>query len=319
MAQGYSVTSEKRGGTDIYSLKRGNDALVEISPQWGNNCYLFHWKGLPVLETVPFETLAQKPTSYGIPILFPYPNRIRDGRFSFQGGTYVLDPPRHGFVRDKPWKVTGSGASDAEGAWLTCLFDARDYPDRILNQYPFPFTIEVTYRLKDNALVMETRATNKGTRDMPMGLGTHAYFTRPDRGAVTVPAQKLWKLADTLPTGEKIDLDAAHDLRKAADVSKLNLDDIYTDVEADKDGRARCHLIDHQTKLTTTVEFFTREFPEVVVYTAPAPRKAICIEPYTCTTDAFNLAGKGVDPRSITLPAGQIANWTMWIRAAVNA
>ena len=318
MTQGYSVTTEKRGGVEIYSLKRGGESLAEIAPQWGNNCFLFHWRGAPILEAVPFETLAQKPTSYGIPILFPYPNRIRDGRFSFQGKSYTLDPPRHGFVRDKPWTVVGSGASDAEGAWLSCRFDARDYPEKILAQYPFPFVIEVTYRLKDNALVMETRASNKGSADIPTGLGTHAYFTRPAKGTVTVPARRIWKLADSLPPGERIDLDAAHDLRKPADVSKLELDDVYTEVDADKDGRARCHLVDQGKKLTTTVEFSPREFPEVVVYTAPLPRMAICIEPYTCTTDAFNLAGKGVDPGSITLPAGKSQSWTMWIRAAAN-
>ncbi len=318
MSHKYSVVSERRDGVEIYVLRQGDVARVEIAPAWGNNCYLFHWKGAPILEEVPFEVLAKKPTSYGIPILFPYPNRIRDGRFSFQGKQYTLDPPRHGFVRDKPWKATGSGASDGDGAWLTCLFDSRDYPEKILAQYPFAFTIEVTYRLENDALVMETRASNRGSTDMPMGLGTHAYFTRPDHGTVTVPAHKRWMLKETLPTGERVPVEPEYDLRKPADVTKLVLDDIYGDVQADSDGRVRCDLVDEDRKVTTTVEFFAEEFPEVVVYTAPPPRMAMCIEPYTCTTDAFNLAGKGVDPKTITLAAGRSVSWTMWIRAKAN-
>lgn len=310
----YAVQSEKRGGVDIYRLSQGDEARVEIAPEWGNNCFLFHWRGQPVIEEVPFDALAKKPTSYGVPILFPYPNRIRDGRFTFQGREYTLDPPRHGFVRDKPWKVLSSGASASDGAWLTCAFDARDYPDKILSQFPFPFTAEVRYRLREDCLTMETRAANEGDRDMPIGLGTHAYFTRPDHGSVTVPARKRWELLDSLPTGKRIGLDDRYDLRRAADVTKLELDDIYSDLTADPDGKVRCRLVDDDRKMATVVEFSAREFPEVVVYTAPAPRKAICIEPYTCTTDAFNLVGRGVDAETITLGAGKKTAWTMWVR-----
>src|SRR5438034_969248 len=57
-----------------------------------------------------------RPTRSGIPILFPFPNRIRDGRYSWDGKSYQLplnDPTRlnaiHGFACRHPWRVAGHG------------------------------------------------------------------------------------------------------------------------------------------------------------------------------------------------------------------
>lgn len=316
MSGNYRIEAQQRQGVKVYVLRSGEGTEAEIVPEWGNNCIAFNWRGVPILEPVEFETIAQKPTSFGIPILFPYPNRIRDGKFSFQGKTYQLNPPRHGFVRDKPWKVNSSGASQKEGAYLSCQFDAEDYPQEILSQFPFPFTIEVTYRLLDDALVMETRAENHGLATMPLGLGTHAYFRRPLDGTVQVPANQMWALEDSLPTGEIVEVSGAYDLRRRTNVQAVELDDIYTDLIADGAGVVRCRLGDHREHIETTVEFDIEEFPEVVVYTAPLPRQAICIEPYTCPTDAFNLASEGIDSHLIRLPRGQSIDWTMAVRVA---
>ena len=127
MAQVYKCTSELRDGIEVFSLSEGEFAVAEIAPALGNNCFSIYMHDEPVLETVSLHEFVKRPTSYGIPILFPFPNRIRDGKFVFQGETYTVDPPRHGFVRDKPWEVVGHGASVEEGAWLTSGFDASSY------------------------------------------------------------------------------------------------------------------------------------------------------------------------------------------------
>src|SRR5688500_19161932 len=93
----YSVASEVRDEIEVISLKEGTVAVAEIAPTLGNNCFAFR-AGTPILEPLPFSEFRQRPTSYGIPLLFPFPNRIRDGRFRFGGEEYQPDPPRHGFV-----------------------------------------------------------------------------------------------------------------------------------------------------------------------------------------------------------------------------
>lgn len=304
MTHQYKVASEMREEVEVFSLSEGEFAVAEIAPTLGNNCFSFSTHK-PVLETVPFPEFVKRPTSYGIPILFPFPNRIRDGRFSFQGETFTVDPPRHGFARDKPWNVVGHGASDEEGAWLTSGFDASAYPEQILRQFPFPFKLEVSYRLRGGRLAMETTARNTGDREMPVGFGIHPYFRKPNKGVVYVPANGRWELSDSLPTGKILPVEGNYDLNNGRSLHDLNLDDIFTLVEADKEGIARCVLEDQDHATETVVEFPTKQFPHIVVYTPPAPRQAICIEPNSCPTDAFNLQQRGVESDLIVLAAGE--------------
>ena len=69
-----------------------------------------------------------------------------------------------------------------------------------------------------------------------------------------------------------------------------------------------------KTGIRTTIRFSKDEFPEVVVYTAPKPREAICVEPYTCPTDALNLANRDrARANLVVLPPSQGARWTIRI------
>jgi len=304
MSTRYSIKLEEREGITVFSLNDADSARAEIAPSLGNNCFAFHLRE-PILEPISFADFRHKPTSYGIPLLFPFPNRIRDGKFSFQGKRYEVNPSRHGFVRDKEWQVLDYGASDAEGAWLTSRFDATVYSELILKQYPFPFQLDVTYRLRAGALELLATARNTGERDMPTGFGIHPYFRRPARGTLTVPAGLRWELSDSLPTGELAAVSTEYDLRLPRDLSGLQLDDIFTGVSADDDGLIRCVLTDEEAATQTLVEFRAEHFQHVVVFTPLAPRQAICIEPNTCPTDAFNLQEQGIECHLIVLRPGE--------------
>lgn len=299
----HSITIDERDGVEVFTLSAGDEATAEIAPALGCNCFAYATEQ-PILEPVAFAEFRKRPTSYGIPILFPFPNRIRAGRFTFQGRTFEPTPPRHGFVRDKVWQVLEHGANDEQGAWIRAGFDARDHAAQILAQFPFPFRLTVTYRLSARGLEMETVAQNTGDTDMPAGFGIHPYFRKPAHGTVTVPAGKRWELADSLPTGRLLDVVDTYDLRDNAELHNLQLDDIFTNVTTEADGRARCYLTDKDANQQTVVEFDATQFPHVVVYTPPAPRPAICIEPNTCPTDAFNLQTRGIESNVIALGAG---------------
>ena len=294
MSPRYTFTTEMRGEVEIFTLREAGNAAAAIAPAWGYNCFALQVHE-PVLEPVAFEELHQRPTSYGIPILFPFPNRLQDGAFIFRGQRYVVNPNRHGFVRDKAWRVLDTGASPDAGAWITARFEAAQYATAILQQFPFPFCLDVTYRLQDGSLRMETVVHNTGAHAMPLGFGIHPYFRRPAQGTLCVPAGTRWELEDSLPTGTLVAVEGLYDLRQPRDVTSLALDDIYTDLVADADGLVRCALYDQQRGIETTVAFEAAQFPHVVVYTPPAPRQALCIEPYTCPTDGFNLQQRGVE------------------------
>ena len=83
MSQRYSVNRETREGVEVFALRGAEDAAAEVAPLLGNNCFAFSAGGQRVLEEVAFADFRARPTSYGVPVLFPFPNRIRDARFSF--------------------------------------------------------------------------------------------------------------------------------------------------------------------------------------------------------------------------------------------
>lgn len=302
MGDTYSATTRKQDGVEIVTLRGADGAFAEIAPAHGNNCYAFG-VGESVLEPVTLADFLAKPTGFGIPILFPYPNRVRDGRFTFGGEEFSVEPKQHGYVRQRRWTVVDSGSGD-DAAWVTSRFEASDYPEEILEQFPFAFVLDVTYTLRGAALEMETTVTSAADRPFPFGFGIHPYFRRPRRGTVTVPARRRWELEEKLPTGRTIGIDGGYDLSGGADAAAVELDDIYTDLVAGDGGLVRCSIEDAERATRTVIEFDAAEFPNVVVFTPPAPRWAICVEPNSCPTDAFNLAARGVESNLLVLEPG---------------
>ena len=265
----YSITKEMRDGVEVFMLQDGA-ARAQIVPQWGANCFAFEAHGQAILEPVAWDDFAKKPTSYGIPLLFPFPNRIRNQEFTFQRRAYRVDVAQHGFVRQRAWCVTDEGATDDAGVWLTCEFSAADYAGELLTQFPFPFRAVLIYRLQSGRLTLDFTATNTGTGDMPAGFGIHPYFRWPEHSRLQIPAQRRWELTNSLPTGRRVELEAAYDLRQLRATDGLQLDDIYSDAMPDADGLTRCQLTDEDAGTSTIVEFSASNLPHIVVYTAPA-------------------------------------------------
>lgn len=308
----YGATRETRTGLDVYVLREGDKLRAEIAPQFGNHCFALRGR-VPILEEVGWEEYRKQPTSFGMPILFPYPNRIRDGVFVFAGKRYAVSPNRHGYVRDKPWHVVEHGA-DAGGAFLTAMFRSADYPEEILAQYPFPFRLDVSYRLCGGEFRLTARARNEGDAPMPCGFGIHPYFRRPDQARLCLPARSRYELEDALPTGRLLAVSGPYDFRTAAEIGGTVLDDVYTDLLPEEDGKVRCRLSGAEGE--TIVEFDAGSFPVVVPFTPPVPRQAVCIEPYTCPTDAFNLQERGLCKDVIVLGPGEERTWEIGIRHA---
>ena len=317
----YSTEVRTVEGFQVHVLRQDQKAVAEIAPGLGNNCFAFRvaaagvgsvgdqW--LHLIDAPPdLTTLREQPDIYGIPILFPFPNRIRGGTWRFEGRTCHFDKPAasptsiHGLLLKRPYGIASHSADD-EGAALVCTLDSQEFPD-IGRQFPFPFNITITYTLKDAALSMNVSIHNTGSRNMPLGFGIHPYFRvalTPNAAAgaalVKVPAAAYWELdADSLPTGKKLAADGGLDLRPGRPFAGLQLDHVFTDVQMDSDGVSRCSIANRDSGHGMVIES-DPQFRELVVYTPPG-RDTICFEPYTCPTDAINLEAKGI-------PAGVIA------------
>jgi len=308
--------------TKVYFLGREPDTRLMVWPALGFNC--LHWqvergsRTLDLLYVDPDQYTVGRPTRSGIPVLFPFPNRIRDGKFVWDGKTYQLpinDGNKknniHGFACHYPWRVIDQGSNTSE-CWITGEFHCSKDAQAELVHWPTDHCIRLTYRLSASSLRIEAEVINPDTRPMPFGLGYHPYFRIPfvkgescDQCNVQVSANRYWELEDNLPTGNQPPVDARRDLNNPRNFKDLLVDDVLCGLP--NSGISPNDLY-RAGEITSTGGYTLRmlcspEFREQVVFTPPH-REAVCIEPYTCVTDAINLQQKGVDAGLMVLNPG---------------
>lgn len=314
----YHMSEHVREGTAVIVLTDHESRVrAEVVPRIGAQIHSLRWtvgdKEYDILASAPdLATLGEQPMYFGNPLLFPFPNRVAGGRFTFGGKTYQLPITEterghslHGLVYDKAWKAAAAGADD-KGAWVQCTFSTDDCPD-ILEAYPFPFHLDYTVRLREGRLETRFTVTNRGTEEMPMGFGMHPWFPLPlapdgsrEQCRVQAPVSKVWELDDLLPTGRMSDPPPERDIQTERILGDLFFDDVYTGVTEEGWWEATYFDPAAQIEVAVASDGAMREF---VLYTAP-DRPVICLEPYSCTTNAANLQAQGIDAGLVVLSPG---------------
>ena len=348
-AQPYSA----RRTDDVVQLEDARSAtVVSILPGVGNIAFSMKVKGHEVLRW-PYESVEQfksRPGLSGIPFVGPWANRLDEQAFYANGKRYAFDmdignirgaTPIHGFLttNDK-WQVVEL-RSDAASAWVTSRLEFFRQP-AWMKQWPFAHTVELTYRLKNGELEVHTAIANASADPMPVAIGFHPYFQLTDspRSAWTfaLGAKTHWLLApNKVPTGETESSAVLFPDRRSAALDGYNLDDVFSDLERDANGRATMSVIGKSQRLDVALG---PNFRSVVVWaphpenrgrgsqnlgaTAPAAggnagqtqqdRNFICIEPMAGITDALNLAQKGRYSELQTIPPGATWQESFWIR-----
>ena len=122
----YTVEETNFKGTAVVVLADTEiGQTARVLPSVGNNCISYTAtvgrREVELLYAAPdAETLQGRPSGYGIPILFPWPNRIEYGKFTFEGREVQLATPSedahllHGYVLNRPWEMAGSGTSETD-------------------------------------------------------------------------------------------------------------------------------------------------------------------------------------------------------------
>ena len=296
-------------GETLYILRHPRGSEAHIVPALGANCINLVLNGTQVIEppTDP-ESQRKKPARAGIPLLFPYPGRINDATYSFEGTTYHL--PRteskgvhsiHGFVMRHAWEVE-EGSSDTS---LTCIITNAALATEERDGYPFGFRMHVTFDLSAHALTLRVAVENTGTGNLPFGFGTHPYLlaaTDADArkaNVVRVPVGAQWESNDGIPTGQTLPLTAETDVTSNAPLGERHFDTFYT--SATDGGSASVYNPTTQSGVRIEAD---ANYHTWVIFTPPQ-RPSIAIEPYTCVPDAFNLAAARDDTGLIILPSGR--------------
>lgn len=320
METGVTVSQKKAGDRsgDVYELTAGG-ARAEVWPMWGFNCITWQVKQgdawADVMFRMPDWESNPVPTRSGQPILFPFPGRLRDGRLTLDGTTYQLplnDSTKqhaiHGFTPRNPWRVTDQFAG-SDGAMVAGEFQlSKDLPESAA-LWP-DFVLEVRYTLFPNKLRVEAKVTNPGSGRLPFGLGYHGYFQLPgadaDIGASVLQANvaEIWDAENNLPTGTRSKPPAELDFQTPKPIGATALDNVFGSVTGpQRDGLTEIAVLTHPTATGALRVLADASFRELVLFT-PVHRKAVAIEPYTCSADAGNFAARGIDSGWRVLDSG---------------
>lgn len=224
-------------------------------------------------------------------LLLPFPNRVADGRYTFQGRIFQLpvnEPARghalHGFHHQRPMRVAASKV----GATFAELILEDDYTGGV-EGYPFPFRTRVTHRLESPGRYgMTTEVRNTGTTPMPFGTGWHPYFrigATVDDLTLRLPSVRAVELNQRMLPVEP-QPSAGFSPRSVA-LRGHRLDALFA-LEP-RHGIVAAELRSDKEDITLRLwlERGPGRYNFLCAY-VPPHRHSIAIEPMTCATNAFN-------------------------------
>jgi aldose 1-epimerase len=245
--------------------------------------------GRDVLDGYGVESMS--PSGRG-QVLIPWPNRIEDGSYEFDGRRHQLALTEtearnaiHGLVRWSAWTI-----AEREPHRVAMEHTLQPQPG-----YPFTLALRLEYVLSERGLAVRTTATNVGRDACPYGCGAHPYLMV---GTETVDAVELLAPAATvlhsddrgLPIGSAAVDGTEYDFRRPRAIGSTKLDNAFTDLERGEDGLARVRLRDPEAGAALTL-WVDESYSYLMLFTGdPLPdvnRRSLSVEPMTCPPNAF--------------------------------
>ena len=269
-----------------------------ITPSHGSNMCRFSVGDKNVID---FERELWSKSDYtGTPVLYPTPNKVRNGVFRYQNKNYPqvkkgLTIQEHGLVHDEPWEYQ-KPETDGE---LVCLKTWIDFNESsvLFQAFPFKHRLSLEFRLSGTGIKVTYTIENKDGRAIPFGFGLHPYFMKlsgDDGTYVKLPADYVMEsTSDLLPTGKLVNVSGTcFDLREKKNIGALDFDHVFTGLVAEKYAQVEYTTMNLCVRMVST-----DDFSHLVLY-SPGGANFFCLENQTCSTDAHNLYDRGFTTQS---------------------
>jgi aldose 1-epimerase len=275
---------------DQVELRAGDTRLVVVTVGGGmRELTRGDWH---VLDGYGEDEMA--PGGAGQPLI-PWPNRLADGRYEFDGKTYqvpLTEPDKrnalHGFARWLTWSV-----EKHQPAHAVLALDMYPRPG-----YPFALRLRIDYSLREAALSVATTAVNAGRSRLPYASGFHPYLSvgtaSVDECTLELPAASHYQMDERQIPIKKCGVDGtAYDFRAPRAIGAQRLDAAFTDLARDAEGKARIRLSapDRNRRVALWMDETYRYVMAFTGDTLSDParrRRAIAVEPMTAAPNAFH-------------------------------
>ena len=104
------------------------------------------------------------------PVLFPIVGSVWEGHYRVADKDFALG--QHGFARDMDFTLVEQNDDMLRYRLESC--------EETLAKYPWPFRLEIAYRLHGNKIDVIWEVSNPGSEDMYFQIGAHPAFNYPD-------------------------------------------------------------------------------------------------------------------------------------------
>ncbi|PXX05570.1 aldose 1-epimerase [Mycolicibacterium moriokaense] len=257
---GMIATSLSDGGTELLGQRRGLEAYLSAGK------------------------------TMGIPLLFPWANRLSAKTYVVDGDTVALAPDAYG-VRPDNNGLPIHGLLAAYPGWqperdsdqkLTAELDFGARPE-LLESFPFPHLLGITVELRDRTLTVTTTVTPTADKAVPLVYGYHPYLQLAGvpraEWQIETPTMRHLAVDDTgIPTGATADWPAT--------AERLG-DRVFDDGFDQVDDGAVFAVSGGGRRLEVR---FEQGYPAAQIF-APASEPVICFEPMAAPTDALRRGG----------------------------
>ena len=251
-----------------------NDYIkLEADPEDGMTVCSLVYKGI---ETIEADAERRKAGStYGIPMLFPTPNRVAGDGYIFNGKT--VKGIMHGNLRHSSFNIEEL-SSDRVRAVL---------PFSALGQFfPYEGLFSLGLSVDGHSVMWDICVMNDGDEPLSFGFALHPFFRKQEGMMLSSTLEyEMEASEEKLPSGRW----TRTDYGREKDVSGMDIDTVFF-----SDSTIRSSLVSEAYSIEITG---SDDFDHVVVFTSP-DRSFICVEPQTCSTDAHNMYAKGLKKES---------------------
>ncbi len=238
----------------------------------------------------PFDEHEIPPASHGA-VLVPWPNRIGDGTYTWDGQEYLLplnehEPRRtalHGLACWTRWEVVEHTSSS-----VTLALELVPNPG-----YPWALTSTITYAVSYDGLEVSLTTRNDATTDAPYGTGFHPWLSpggaNLDDCTLRIDAERHVTIDERLlPTGTE-KAKGAWDFTEHRSLEGVALDDAFVDITRNAKGLSWIELTapDGRTAAVWTDESMDTWQVCTGNGIPGADRTGVAAEPMTCIADAF--------------------------------
>lgn len=299
----YAVTNDAVTGWNVVTLEAahpsdpGKNISIKVSPEAGSNLFSFVAGGHEIIDAS--ESLKDLPSGgRGCFIMYPSPNRVRDGVFEFGGARYSMLLPGekthnklHGLVRDDTAWTFDEPVAGPDGVSFRTRY-VFDKANPRFAAFPFENVLTVEFTVMKDRVRVGYTVENTGDKPLGYGFGLHPFWKaiggrEKCRIRVAIP-DRMVASPDLLPTGAVENVAGTdYDLMTPKTVSSLGLDDVYIGSTPE----SAIDMMFDEIGMTLR-QRATADFTHVVVYTPK--RDYFCVENQTCSTDAHNLYARGL-------------------------